>query len=385
VTTPFPTFVDVPDGEPPEPGTPDVDAAYLNSVNVAVNTIENTLPGKVDANELATVAVTGAYTDLIGPPAIPNSPDDIGAQPVGDYATNTALAGKANTAHTHPIADLTATGTPGATTFLRGDGTWNVPTGSYDDEQARDAIATALVAGTNITITPDDALNTITIAASAGGGSQPEDADLTAIAALTPTDNDIIQRKTGAWTNRTIAQLKTDLAITAVDVALGNVANAAQVQLSTIDAKGDLLVGTASDSLARQAVGANGRVLAAASAQTNGVEWSANPVPVPVLLSDVASVALDAAAGKVFKLTATGSRTIAVPTNATDGRGIVIAHTASGAARTLALTTGTAGAFAFGSDITALTETAVGTTDYIGAIYDSTAARWRVISYAKGY
>ena len=33
------------------------------------------------------------------------------------------------TAHTHGIADLTATGTPSATTYLRGDGTWATPSG----------------------------------------------------------------------------------------------------------------------------------------------------------------------------------------------------------------------------------------------------------------
>ena len=33
------------------------------------------------------------------------------------------------TAHTHGIADLTATGTPSATTYLRGDGTWATPAG----------------------------------------------------------------------------------------------------------------------------------------------------------------------------------------------------------------------------------------------------------------
>ena len=40
---------------------------------------------------------------------------------------------------------------------------------------------------------------------------QDEDADLTAIAALTPADDDLIQRKAGAWTNRTPAQLVADL------------------------------------------------------------------------------------------------------------------------------------------------------------------------------
>lgn len=41
---------------------------------------------------------------------------------------------------------------------------------------------------------------------------QPFDDDLTAIAALSPSNDDIIQRKSGAWTNRTMAQLAADLA-----------------------------------------------------------------------------------------------------------------------------------------------------------------------------
>lgn len=40
---------------------------------------------------------------------------------------------------------------------------------------------------------------------------QPLDADLTAIAALSPSNDDIIQRKAGAWTNRTVAQYYADL------------------------------------------------------------------------------------------------------------------------------------------------------------------------------
>jgi hypothetical protein len=37
------------------------------------------------------------------------------------------------------------------------------------------------------------------------------DADLKAIAQLTPANDDVVQRKSGAWTNRTIAQLAADL------------------------------------------------------------------------------------------------------------------------------------------------------------------------------
>lgn len=42
---------------------------------------------------------------------------------------------------------------------------------------------------------------------------QPLDSDLTAIAGLTPSNDDIIQRKAGAWINRSVAQYKTDLAL----------------------------------------------------------------------------------------------------------------------------------------------------------------------------
>lgn len=45
---------------------------------------------------------------------------------------------------------------------------------------------------------------------------QPLDSDLTSIAGLTPNNDDIIQRKAGAWTNRTLTQLLTDLNLGAV-------------------------------------------------------------------------------------------------------------------------------------------------------------------------
>jgi hypothetical protein len=48
--------------------------------------------------------------------------------------------------------------------------------------------------------------------AAAIAASQPLDADLTTIAGLTPSNDDIIQRKAGAWTNRSIAQYVADLA-----------------------------------------------------------------------------------------------------------------------------------------------------------------------------
>lgn len=49
-----------------------------------------------------------------------------------------------------------------------------------------------------------------------GSTVEAHDTDLTTIAGLSPTNDDILQRKAGAWTNRTIAQLLTDLGLGAI-------------------------------------------------------------------------------------------------------------------------------------------------------------------------
>jgi hypothetical protein len=97
-------------------------------------------------------------------------------------------------------------------------------------------------AGNNSTRIATTAFVTAAISASVAS-YQPLDSDLTAIAALTPTNDDIIQRKSGAWTNRTMAQLKTDLVLVKGDVGLGNVDNTSDVNkpVSTAQAAADLL------------------------------------------------------------------------------------------------------------------------------------------------
>jgi hypothetical protein len=107
-----------------------------------------------------------------------------------------------------------------------------------------------------------------------------------------------------------------------------------------------------------------------------------------VTLIDGASVALDASLGDLFKLVAAGDRTISVPTNkpaAGQTQRIIIMHEASGGARTLSLTVGSAGAFKFGADIASLSVTASGTIDLIGCVYDPDIDRWLVVSISKGY
>jgi hypothetical protein len=51
--------------------------------------------------------------------------------------------------------------------------------------------------------------------------------------------------------------------------------------ITTVDAKGDLIVGTAADTIGRLAVGTNGQVLAAASSEATGLGWVTLPAPAP--------------------------------------------------------------------------------------------------------
>ena len=61
---------------------------------------------------------------------------------------------------------------------------------------------------------------------------------------------------------------------TQIDSKIGS---ASAINPTIVDAKGDLLVGSAADTVARLAVGTNDYVLTADSAATNGVKWAALP------------------------------------------------------------------------------------------------------------
>jgi len=81
----------------------------------------------------------------------------------------------------------------------------------------------------------------------------------------TPDDTDLV--KDGAAAIRSLG--------TAIDTTTYNNAQAA-IAKTLIDAKGDLIVGSAADTAARLAVGGtNGHVLTVNSGATNGIEWAA--------------------------------------------------------------------------------------------------------------
>lgn len=102
-----------------------------------------------------------------------------------------------------------------------------------------------------------------------------------------------------------------------------------------------------------------------------------------VTLTDATTIATDASLASHFRVTLGGNRTLGNPTNPTDGQKVTweIIQDGTGS-RTLAF----GSAFAFGTTITGFTATTtLNKRDFIGAIYNSTAAKWYIVAVAKGY
>lgn len=189
-------------------------------------------------------------------------------------------------------------------------------------------------------------------------GKQASDSDLTAIAGLTPTNNDVIQRVAGVWTNRTPAQVKTSLSLVPSDVGLGNVNNTSDASkpISTatqtaLDLKAALTVTNALDT----------RVSALESASVATLTFATTVTP-------------DANTAKSFKLTMTGDAALAIPNNGVEGTRLFIAITASGADRTLTLN----GSYRLTTGTSATIVIPNSKTQYIGLRYNGT--NWTVIA-----
>jgi hypothetical protein len=105
------------------------------------------------------------------------------------------------------------------------------------------------------------------------------------------------------------------------------------------------------------------------------------------VLTDAATIAVNASLGNHFRVTLGGNRTLGVPTNLVDGQRFTIEFIQDGTgSRTLTHTTGVAGSYQFGTDITGVTlTTTAGARDIVEYIYSSSKARCLVIDVKKGY
>ena len=121
---------------------------------------------------------------------------------------------------------------------------------------------------------------------------------------------------------------------------------------------------------------------ARAAVQATTVEPGA-VAPAVVNLADAATIAVDASLGNDFRVTLAGNRTIASPSNPTDGQRI-----------TFQVTQGTGGSFTLTWDSTyqfsaalpqpALSTTA-GQTDLLGFIYNAAKSKWLFVAFASGF
>lgn len=188
---------------------------------------------------------------------------------------------------------------------------------------------------------------------------QPIDSDLTAIAAIAPSNDDVIQRKSGAWINRTPVQLLADMDSDLVTIAGLSPSN--------------------DDFIQRKSGAWVNRSMAQLKVDLSLLK----PYP-PVTLTPGTTPALDASLGTHFRTAMAQNQTIGIPSNPTEGQVITIEATSDATPRTLALNTGTGG-FRFGSDIPALSIHAASKTDYVQAVYRTSTNKWDVIGYVKGF
>ncbi|WP_372663575.1 hypothetical protein [Amycolatopsis kentuckyensis] len=101
----------------------------------------------------------------------------------------------------------------------------------------------------------------------------------------------------------------------------------------------------------------------------------------PVTLTDAATITTDAATGRHFRATLAGDRTLAAPTNPTDAQRALWELTASGAQRTITLTTGSAGAFELTAGLSAANAIPSGKVAFLAAIYSASRARWTALAF----
>jgi hypothetical protein len=124
----------------------------------------------------------------------------------------------------------------------------------------------------------------------------------------------------------------------------------AAVPKSTVTAKGDLIVGTASGVVARQAVGADGYVLTADSTLTNGVKWSAVSGPAgDVTLTGVQTLTNKTLTAPIITLGINAQTGTTYTVLAADAANLITANNSS--AQTYSIPTNATTAFAIGTQI----------------------------------
>jgi hypothetical protein len=129
-------------------------------------------------------------------------------------------------------------------------------------------------------------INIASIAASAttsatSAATSATSAATSATSAATSATSSSTSATNAATSATSAATSATSAATSATSAAASATSAASAIQAVIVDAKGDLIVGSANDAVARLAVGADGYLLTASTAATYGVTWAAAPVSLP--------------------------------------------------------------------------------------------------------
>lgn len=123
-------------------------------------------------------------------------------------ALQTQLDGKAASSHTHAVGDISATGTPSASTYLRGDGSWSTPSGGGG--------ASALDDLTDVTITPAASGHTLVHNGTAFVNRVLAESDIPSLAASKIGSGTLDSARLGSGTANSTTWLRGDGAWTAL-------------------------------------------------------------------------------------------------------------------------------------------------------------------------
>lgn len=190
---------------------------------------------------------------------------------------------------------------------------------------------------------------------------QALDSDLTAIAALSPSNDDFLQRKAGTWTNRTIAQVKSDLSLSGTNTGdqtsvTGNAGTATSLQTArTIN-------GVSFDGTANISVPAIN-----------------DPTPTFATLTDSATVTWAFTSPQLVgnaTVTLGGNRTLLITGLSAGATGVLKVVQDGSGSRTLTLPAGSK-VINGGSGAVSLS-TAAGAIDILAFIYDGTNYFWTI-------
>jgi hypothetical protein len=126
-----------------------------------------------------------------------------------------------------------------------------------------------------------------------------------------------------------------------------------------------------------RAAGTSAAAMASTTVETGAI------APAVVLLTDAATISLDASLGNDFRVTIAGNRTLGNPANPVDGEKIVV-HVTQGTGGNFTLSYGSAYEFSTGLPQPTLSTTA-GDTDLLAFVYNSAKSKWLLAAYVIGF